>query len=64
MMRQMMWIAGHGDSKQIYFTSSRSNRYSGYQVSIDGQNPVRLFDHYFNNVHNVVEHLRLEKYFQ
>ncbi|MBP7644484.1 MAG: PD40 domain-containing protein [Saprospiraceae bacterium] len=44
------------DSKQIYFTSSRSNRYSGYQVSIDGQTPVRLFDHYFNNVHNVVEH--------
>ncbi|MFZ1788067.1 MAG: S41 family peptidase, partial [Saprospiraceae bacterium] len=44
------------DSKQIYFTSSRSNRYSGYQVSIDGQTPIRLFDHYFNNVHNVVEH--------
>ncbi|WP_298902289.1 S41 family peptidase [uncultured Psychroserpens sp.] len=44
------------DSKQIYFTSSRYNRFAGYALNIDGGTPVRLFDHYFNNVHNVVEH--------
>ncbi|AXT20811.1 PDZ domain-containing protein [Flavobacteriaceae bacterium AU392] len=44
------------DSKTIYFTSSRYNRYSGYEVSVTGSTPKRLFEHYFNNVHNVVEH--------
>lgn len=44
------------DSKQIHFTSSRYNRFSGYTVSIDGDTPRRLFEHYFNNVHNVTTH--------
>nr|WP_321231807.1 S41 family peptidase [uncultured Psychroserpens sp.] len=44
------------DSKHIHFTSSRYNRFSGYSVAIDGSTPVRLFEHYFNNVHNVTTH--------
>ena len=44
------------DSKSIYFTSSRYNRYSGYSISKEGGTPTRLFEHYFNNVHNVAEH--------
>jgi len=44
------------DSKKIHFTSSRYNRFSGYSVAIDGGTPVRLFEHYFNNVHNVMQH--------
>ncbi len=44
------------DSKHIYFTSSRYNRFGGYKVSTTGLTPTRLFDHYFNNVHNVAEH--------
>ncbi|WP_282079787.1 hypothetical protein [Aquimarina algiphila] len=44
------------DSKKIYFTSSRENRFSGYEVSIEGATPNRLFNHYFNTVHNVKTH--------
>ncbi|OUS03431.1 peptidase S41 [Flavobacteriales bacterium 33_180_T64] len=44
------------DSKQIYFTSSRYNRYSGYSIAIHGDTPSRLFEHYFNDVCNVVPH--------
>lgn len=44
------------DSKQILFTSSRYNRYTGYEVAITGETPKRLFDNYFNTVHNVVAH--------
>lgn len=44
------------DSKRIHFTSSRYNRFSGYTIAIDGSTPSRLFEHYFNNVHNVVSH--------
>lgn len=44
------------DAKEIYFTSSRYNRFSGYKVAITGSTPIRLFEHYFNNVHNVVSH--------
>jgi len=44
------------DSKHIHFTSSRYNRFSGYSVSISGNTPKRLFEHYFNNVHNVMTH--------
>ena len=42
------------DSKSLYFTSNRANRFSGYSISITGTTPQRLFEHYFNNVHNVV----------
>ena len=44
------------DSKTIYFTSFRHNRFSGYKISASGGTPTRLFEHYFNNVHNVVTH--------
>jgi len=51
------------DSKQIHFTSSRYNRYSGYQVGINGGTPSRLFEHYFNNVHNVITHPKTDEIF-
>ena len=44
------------DSKSVYFTSNRYNRTSTYKVSIKGGTPERIFDHYFNTVHNAVEH--------
>ena len=43
------------DNKSIYFTSSRYNTITTYSININGKTPVRLFDHYFNTVHNVVE---------
>ncbi|WP_372800799.1 S41 family peptidase [Lutibacter sp.] len=43
------------DSKKIYFTSGRVNSVTTYSVTIDGTTPTRLFDHYFNTIHNVVE---------
>lgn len=44
------------DSNYIYFTSNRYNRTSTYKVSINGGTPVRVFDHYFNTIHNAMEH--------
>jgi tricorn protease len=44
------------DSKYIYFTSGRYNNFSEYRISIAGGTPIRLFEHYFNTVHGVVEH--------
>jgi tricorn protease len=44
------------DSNKIYFTSNRENQMAGYSISLDGSTPVRLFDHYFNTVHNIAEH--------
>lgn len=43
------------DSKSIYFTSGRYNGYTAYKVGIAGGTAARLFDHYFNLVHNVAE---------
>ena len=51
------------DSKEIYFTSSRYNRYSGYKVPVIGGTPIRLFENYFNNVHNVVSHPKTDEIF-
>jgi tricorn protease len=51
------------DSKTIYFTSNRLNRFSGYTVPVTGGTPVRLFDHYFHTVHNLVEHPNGELFF-
>lgn len=51
------------NSKEIYFTSSRYNRFSGYKVNISGNTPVRLFENYFNNVHNVVTHPQTNEIF-
>ncbi len=44
------------DSQFVYFASNRYNNVSSYKVSVDGGTPVRLFNHYFNRPHNVVEH--------
>lgn len=44
------------DAKHIYFNSDRYNSFSGYKVSREGGTPQRLFGHYFNTVHGVVEH--------
>ena len=44
------------DSKTINFNSGRHNRMTNYTVSIKGGTPKRTFKHYFNTVHNVVEH--------
>ena len=43
------------DSKTIYFTSGRYNMYSSYKVNANGGTATRLFENYFNTVHNVVE---------
>ncbi len=51
------------DSSQIYFTSGRESRFSGYQVSKDGGTPKRLFQHYFDNAHNIVVHPKTEEVF-
>lgn len=43
------------DSKSIYFTSGRYNMYTAYKVGINGGTATRLFDHYFNTIHNIAE---------
>jgi tricorn protease len=43
------------DSKYIYFNSGRYNGFSEYKVSRTGGTPQRLFGHYFNTIHGVVE---------
>lgn len=44
------------DNKTIYFTSNRLNRITTYTITKNGNTPKRLFSHYFNTIHNVVEH--------
>jgi tricorn protease len=44
------------DSQYIYFHSSRYNMASVYKVAATGGTPHRVFDHYFNIPHHVVEH--------
>lgn len=43
------------DSKFIYFASDRFNSVTAFKVSLNGETPVRLFDHFFNWPHNLVE---------
>ena len=43
------------DSSKIYFVSGRYNALTTYSIDLNGGTPVRLFDHYFNTIHNVVE---------
>lgn len=43
------------DAQTIYFTSGRYNMYSAYKVNVAGGTAVRLFNHYFNTVHNIAE---------
>ncbi len=52
------------DSSKIYFTSSRLNSTTTYSINHNGGTPIRVFNHYFNTIHNVVEHpLNDEIYF-
>ncbi|OGS71236.1 MAG: peptidase S41 [Flavobacteria bacterium RIFCSPLOWO2_12_FULL_35_11] len=44
------------DNSKIYFTSNRFNSITTYSVNINRSTPERLFEHFFNTVHNVVEH--------
>jgi tricorn protease len=44
------------DNQTLYFASNRLNGISTYALSRKGGTPERLFEHYFNTVHNVVEH--------
>ncbi|WP_189663017.1 S41 family peptidase [Polaribacter sp. IC073] len=44
------------DSKTINFTSNRYNATSNFTISIAGETPKRTFPHYFNTVHNAVQH--------
>src|SRR5690606_5071652 len=43
------------DSQTIYFTSGRYNRFTSYAVAVQGGTAKRLFAHYFNTIHGVVE---------
>ncbi|MBJ2175645.1 PD40 domain-containing protein [Aureibaculum sp. A20] len=43
------------DSATIYFTSGRFNSFTTYSIHKNGGTPIRLFENYFNTVHNVVE---------
>lgn len=44
------------DSQTIHFTSSRYNSMSTYAIAKTGGTPKRLFDHYFNYIHNAFIH--------
>ncbi|MFA5816796.1 MAG: hypothetical protein WC865_14370 [Bacteroidales bacterium] len=61
-IRQLTWHAANDDvenwswdSKSIYFTSNRLNSGTVYKIPVGGDNPVRLFEHYFNTIHNLAE---------
>ncbi len=61
-IRQLTWHSANDDvenwswdSKSIYFTSGRLNSGTVYKVALEGGNPVRLFEHYFNTIHNLAE---------
>jgi tricorn protease len=51
------------DNKTIYFTSGRYNNIATYSVTIAGETPKRLFDHFFNTVHNVVKNPKTDEIF-
>lgn len=52
------------DNSNIYFTSTRDNNVATFKVSVKGETPIRLFDQFFNTVHNVFENpLNEEIYF-
>lgn len=43
------------DSKYVYIASGRYNSGTAYKVSVEGGTPIRLFEHFFNWPHNIVE---------
>lgn len=44
------------DSQRIHFNSTRFNSGSAYSVAVTGGTPKRLFEHYFDYLHNVIIH--------
>jgi tricorn protease len=44
------------DSKTINFESNRYNAITNFTISIYGETPKRTFAHYFNTIHNAVQH--------
>ncbi len=61
-IKQLTWHEGNStveswswDSKNIYFTSDAYNGMSSYKIAATGGTPTRLFPHYFNWPHNLVE---------
>lgn len=50
------------DARHIYFSSSRENQNSVYKIPISGGTPSRLFNHYFNIEHHLVEHPKTGEY--
>ena len=50
------------DSKTIYFNSSRANIGTVYKISINGGTPERLFENFFNRIHNLVESPKTGEY--
>ncbi len=51
------------DSKYIYFTSNRYNYFTEFKINRQGGTPQRLFEHYFNNIHGIVEHPKSLAYY-
>lgn len=51
------------DSKTVNFDSNRYNSISNYTISKDGGTPVRKFPHYFNTVHDVVQHPKTKDFY-
>lgn len=43
------------DGNFVYFTSGRANRFSSYKVERVGGTAHRIFPHFFNYIHNMVE---------
>ncbi len=51
------------DSRTIYFASDRYNYISSYAVSVQGGTPHRLFGHFFNLPHDIVQHPVTDAYY-
>jgi tricorn protease len=51
------------DSKYIYFTSDAYNLMSTYKIALSGGTPQRLFPHYFNWPHSLVENPKTGEYY-
>lgn len=61
-IKQLTWHDGEDlvdtwswDSKLIYFNSGRQNSITEYSVSIEGGTPKRIFDHYHNTPHHLIQ---------
>jgi tricorn protease len=69
-IKQITWHDGSDlvsswswDSKHLYFNSSRYNSVSAYKIPLEGGTPTRLFHHYFNIPHDMLESINGEEVF-